>query len=435
MSKNFENITVKDTLNKIFSYVRFTFLLVLIISIISIGFMIASLFGHNNLKETAPFICIICMIVTMIIATLSFLWLSSIRNGLTKTIFEPLHAIKEATTRMKHGDLNIVIDCEETNEFGELSNDLTELCTILHAIINDMTYLLTEMSNGNFDINTANESSYVGEFHTLLFTMRKMNRQLDTTLKQFNEVSEQIATGVIQLSDNSQTLSDGSSNQVDAIESLVDAVETVLQTSKQNTTDATGAAQIISSVARDASESQQELKNLTNAIDRISESSLKIQDIIGAIEDIASQTNLLSLNASIEAARAGEAGKGFAVVADQIGKLAEDSAKSAISTKTLIEQTLIDVQHGTEITQKAVDAFHEILESLNDFTDLTKQASDESQSQSEMLSQINYGLGQIEFIVQSNSSVADETLVTSTALSDQSTSLKELVDYFQLRKA
>ena len=167
-------------------------------------------------------------------------------------------------------------------------------------------------------------------------------------------------------------------------------------------------------------------------MERISSTSMEIQNIIGSIEDIASQTNLLSLNASIEAARAGEAGKGFAVVADQIGKLAGDSAKAAVNTRDLIEKSLQEIENGNQITEKTVAALNEILEAMNSFEDVAKTSSTNSSEQADMLKQIEQGIEQISGVIQSNSASAEETSATSQELSTQSEGLKNLVGRFKL---
>lgn len=167
---------------------------------------------------------------------------------------------------------------------------------------------------------------------------------------------------------------------------------------------------------------------------RISESSMKIENIISELEDIASQTNLLSLNASIEAARAGEAGKGFAVVADQIRKLAEQSAASAVSTRELIEGSIHDVEEGNKAVVLVSETLDEVIKGINDIADTSKSLSESSQSQATAMEQAEQGVNQISEVVQSNSAMAQETSATSEELSAQAETLDNLVKQFKLRE-
>lgn len=176
------------------------------------------------------------------------------------------------------------------------------------------------------------------------------------------------------------------------------------------------------------------MNHLTDAMEKINNTSMEIQNIIGAIEDIAAQTNLLSLNASIEAARAGEAGKGFAVVADQIGKLAAESAQSAVNTRQLIAKSLEEVANGNQITEKTVSVLENIVENMVHFADAAKGASDASNMQADLMSQIKGGVEQISLVIQNNSAAAEETSATSEELAAQSESLKSIVAKFQLRQ-
>ena len=167
---------------------------------------------------------------------------------------------------------------------------------------------------------------------------------------------------------------------------------------------------------------------------RISESSMKIENIISELEDIASQTNLLSLNASIEAARAGEAGKGFAVVADQIRKLAEQSAASAVSTRELIEGSIHDVEDGNKAVALVSETLDEVIKGINAIADTSKSLSESSQSQATAMEQAEQGVNQISEVVQSNSAMAQETSATSEELSAQAETLDNLVRQFTLRE-
>lgn len=168
-------------------------------------------------------------------------------------------------------------------------------------------------------------------------------------------------------------------------------------------------------------------------MERINDTSKEISNIIAAIEDIASQTNLLSLNASIEAARAGEAGKGFAVVADQIGKLASDSAASAVDTKKLIEHSLQEIDHGNEIMAKATTAIESVIKGINSLAVSTNEISELSDTQADAMKQLEEGIEQISEVIQNNSAAAQQSSATSEELSAQSEALEHLVGQFTLK--
>ena len=173
---------------------------------------------------------------------------------------------------------------------------------------------------------------------------------------------------------------------------------------------------------------------LLAAMERISDTSQKIGNIVAEIEDIASQTNLLSLNASIEAARAGEAGKGFAVVADQIRTLAEQSANSAVNTRELIEGAMHEVEVGNQAVLRTSEVLDQVVTAIQGIAETSKQLSEASKVQVESIQQADQGIARISEVVQSNSATAEESSATSEELSAQAVSMDDIVGTFQLRE-
>ena len=171
---------------------------------------------------------------------------------------------------------------------------------------------------------------------------------------------------------------------------------------------------------------------LLTEMEHITEISKEIGNIITDIEDIASQTNLLALNASIEAARAGEAGKGFAVVADQIGKLAADSAKSAVNTRDLIDKTLVEIQRGNSVTITTAEAFNEIISDMDSFAEMAENTMEKANAQAESLEQVGQGIEQLSDVVQSTASSSEENTAISVNLSESADKMHDRVNRFKL---
>ena len=375
---------------------------------------------------------IVSIILMILIGVGTVAFSTVIRTTITGIMLKPIQELEGAAEKLKAGQLDVEINYESPDELGKLADNFRQACKTLEGIVQDTSYLLGEMAEGNFNVSSNNAQIYIGNFRQQYESISKLKHELSDTLTQINEASEQVASGSGQLAGGAQALAEGATDQAGAVEELTATVESVSGIAETGAQTAADAYQNVLTAVDNAGKSREDLKALTDAMERISSTSMEIQNIIGSIEDIASQTNLLSLNASIEAARAGEAGKGFAVVADQIGKLAGDSAKAAVNTRDLIEKSLQEIENGNQITEKTVAALNEILEAMNSFADVAKTSSTNSNEQADMLKQIEQGIEQISGVIQSNSASAEETSATSQELSAQSEGLKNLVGRFKL---
>lgn len=383
---------------------------------------------YSSSRSAQLFITVLAIILAIIIIIITV----ALAAYLTKSLTAPINEIEHAATEMTGGNLDVTIEYESQDELGSLAVSMRTLCDDFKEIIADIGRILEALADGDFHIVSQCLPLYKGDYEPILLSMRLIRDNLNSTMTLINQSADQVALGSEQLAQGSQSLAEGATEQAGAVEELTATIENVSSIAAESAVSSQKAYENVSQAAQEANSSQEDLQSLTTAMSLITDTSKEIENIIASIEDIASQTNLLSLNASIEAARAGEAGKGFAVVADQIGKLASDSAQSAVDTRQLIAKSLEEIENGNKITEKTVKAIEGILTSMKTFADSAKDASDSSRDQADMLKQVEQGIEQISRVVQSNSASAQETSATSEELSAQAEDLKEQVSKFKL---
>lgn len=346
-------------------------------------------------------------------------------------------AVNQCSERLKllaQGDLETPVPQIDTkNETKDLADSTTEIVAQLQGIIGDIRHLLSGMADGNFAVSSQlGKDAYIGAYSDIYESVSRLKHKLAETLQSIVDAAGQVDAGSSQLADGATELAQGATDQAAAVEEMfatvTDVTEQVEHTARA-TDDAHDKAKI---VGHTALESQKKMQELTVAMERIEETSNQIKNIIAEIEDIASQTNLLSLNAAIEAARAGEAGRGFAVVADQIRKLAEQSAQSAVDTREMIETSITEVEHGSRLTQETEEALKNVIDGLDAIVLTVADVRSASDRQSESMHQIDKVVEQITGVVQTNSASAQESSATSEELSAQAQTLNDLVMQFKL---
>ena len=380
-------------------------------------------------------VMIIALTIIIIVIITAALYSNSLSIAISKSIEKPLNELKDRFITFAEGDIDSQLPIVESeDEIKELVQGVSAMSDRIRVIIKDSGRLLNEMSDGNFAIETECEKAYTGAFTDLLIGVRKMNQQIDTTVRGVSEASEQVLTGSANLAEAAQSLAEGATDQAASVEEMQATINELTSGIKTTAEELGTAYNEAHRFAEVAEGSRNDMEVLMHAMSRISETSEKIGEIIVQIEDIASQTNLLSLNASIEAARAGEAGKGFAVVADQIRNLAEQSAKSAVDSKELIEAAIHEVGDGNIYAEKASSSLREVVDGIQTIAESAKRMKKISIEQADSMDQVEATAERIAEVVQNNSAAAQETSATSEELTAQATTLSGMVSVFKLRK-
>ncbi len=373
--------------------------------------------------------------VIVLILVAIFCVTTTLKRGklLVKYIAEPVAELSKVADHISSGKLDDVIEYESEDEIGTLADDFRQTVTILHKIIEDLSNILEAFSNGNYTVHSSCKDAYVGEFQTVMEKLVATVNNISSTLQMIRNASDEVAAGAGQLAESSQDLTKGAEEQSTAVDNLVSSVSEVASQVIANSKSTDIVHDKAKEVGAEANISQSKMKELMAAMERISETSQEIEKVIVEIENIASQTNLLSLNASIEAARAGEAGKGFAVVAEQIRMLAESSADSAETSKHLIEANRAEVVRGNEATQETEASLNKVMDELDHIISEVANIRTASDHQAVSVKQIEAGVKQISDVIQSNSAASEEASATSEELSAEADSLDALVGRFKLR--
>ena len=290
------------------------------------------------------------------------------------------------------------------------------------------------MADQNLDVRSRHSEAYVGDFQSILSSMRTLKVQLSGTMQQINASAEQVSSASGQVSSGAQSLSEGSIDQASSVQQLAATISDISASAKRTAEAAKEAGNFVGQAGAQLGTSVGYVQDLNSAMQRILKSSEEISKIIATIENIAFQTNILALNAAVEAARAGAAGKGFAVVADEVRNLASKSDEAAKSTKELIEGSIAAVTEGSQVVDKVTGSLQQTSVYAGHVTTQMDIVVSAVENQTMAIAQVTDGIDQISSVVQTNSATAQQSAAASEELSAEAGSLKDLVEQFTLAR-
>ena len=306
---------------------------------------------------------------------------------ISRMISKPINKMVEAADKLAMGDVNVSVEANTKDEIGRLMKSFGKMI----ANIREQAHTVERLADGDLtvDIEIKSENDLLGQ------KLHKLIEDLNRMFGDINSSAEQVAVGAKQVSDSSMILSQGATEQASSIEELTAALEEISSQTEHNAKNADNANKLAEAAKSNGIEGNNQMKDMLQAMEDINKSSANISKIIKVIDDIAFQTNILSLNAAVEAARAGQHGKGFAVVAEEVRNLAARSAEAAKETTEMIEDSIKKSEVGTKITKETAEALNKIVDEVTKVSDLVNDIAKASNEQASAITQINQGITQV----------------------------------------
>lgn len=318
---------------------------------------------------------------------------------------------------------------ETMSFFDEYLKNLNELISINSKIATEIN---TQNGKDAAAANIILLATILASFGLLLslgvMISNMVTRPIKSAIDGLSMGSDEVSSAASQVASASQALAEGASEQAAAVQETSSTLEETSSMVHQNRENTQQAAVLARQAKQYAEQSNSEMVKMSTSMADLKNSSNEIAKIIKVIDEIAFQTNILSLNAAVEAARAGDAGKGFAVVAEEVRNLAQRSAQAAKDTTVIIESNIDLSENSVNIAKAVKDSVESIAEQANKVSDLLEEISVATNEQAQGVEQINKAVSQMEMALQSNAATADESAAASRSLQEQAISVRDIVD-------
>lgn len=382
-------------------------------------------------QKMLEMIMMISMVVFLIAFAAIVKKIAQAMSFANKELLVPIVKVSAQMEELAQGRFENKMDLQaDASEVGTMVGAILFMNDNFRKMISEISDTLGKMADGNYNVGLTEE--YVGEFIAIKDSLYQIIESTKKTLTTIQDAAKEIDAGSEQLAHAATDLAEGCTVQSGQVSDVSDMIDQMAKSMEEKTRDAQEAAQISEQAGAVLEESNRKMQELKEAIGEISRRSEEIRNIIGAIEDIASQTNLLSLNASIEAARAGEAGKGFAVVAEQVKNLAEQSTQAAGETTKLIEDTVEAVAKGIAIADEAVENMSEVMDGERESRERMNQMAEALRKEAEGIRKIDESINRVAEIVDNNSAASEETAAVSEEQTAQVQTMVQMMEQFEI---